>query len=203
LRGAPVTDAQVDALNALSKAGPATHDLVERVVAPMPPAQGVKAIDVTDWIKRLEGRADARAGERVFFHPKGPGCAKCHTIEGRGNKIGPEFTRTAGRVGITRERLIESILLPSKEVSPAYVPWTIVTTDGLIHTGIFHKDDGKTRLFYDARGEIISIKVPDIEEMLPSKASIMPENLADAMTLQEFRDLIAFLTQQNEPSRKP
>jgi putative membrane-bound dehydrogenase-like protein len=203
LRGAPVTDEQVDSLNALSKTSPAIRDLVERVVAPMPPAQGAKAIDVAEWIKRLAGPADAAAGERVFFHRKGPGCANCHTIEGRGNKIGPEFTRTAGRVGITRERLIESILLPSKEVSPAYVPWTIVTTDGLIHTGIFHKDDGKMRLFYDGRGEIISIKVPDIEEMMPSKASIMPENLGDAMTLQEFRDLIAFLSQQDELSRKP
>lgn len=40
---------------------------------------------------------------------------------------------------------------------------------------------------------MISFKISEIEEMVPSKTSIMPNGLADQMTLQEFRDLIAYL----------
>jgi putative membrane-bound dehydrogenase-like protein len=33
------------------------------------------------WLTRLEGRADVAAGERVFFHSKGPGCVRCHQVD--------------------------------------------------------------------------------------------------------------------------
>ncbi|HEX4147992.1 MAG TPA: PVC-type heme-binding CxxCH protein, partial [Pirellulales bacterium] len=139
LRTAALDDEQRTQLGGLSALGTATADLVARVLWPAVAAAKVPPLPLEDWLQRLRGPADPAAGERIFFHPKGPGCYQCHRIEGRGRSVGPEFTRTAGRLGISHARLVESILFPSKEVAPGYVPWTIVLDDGRALTGIFHR----------------------------------------------------------------
>ena len=44
--------------------------------------------------------------------------------------------------------------------------------------------------------QTIDLKTADIEERVPQRISVMPDKLADRMTLQELRDLIAFLDAQ-------
>src|SRR5207247_937332 len=83
-----------------------------RLVGPRPREEAA-------WRKYLAGSGDPAAGERVFLHVQGPRCATCHRVDGRGGKIGPELS-TIGRA-LSRERLIESILTPSKEIAPMYV----------------------------------------------------------------------------------
>ena len=77
-----------------------------------PPVQ-----DLDTWLKRLEGKADAAAGERVFYHPRGPGCYRCHQVDGRGGRVGPDLSRLAS--GMDRRRLVQSILQPSLEIVPS------------------------------------------------------------------------------------
>src|SRR5439155_26203952 len=65
------------------------------------------------------GNGDPAAGRRLFFHSNGAGCFKCHIVDGRGGRVGPDLSRTAGTM--TRERLIQSILEPSREIAPQFV----------------------------------------------------------------------------------
>lgn len=44
----------------------------------------------------VSGKPDANAGRRLFFHPQGPGCYKCHVVQGRGGNIGPNLTNIGG-----------------------------------------------------------------------------------------------------------
>lgn len=134
---------------------------------------------------------DAARGRRVFFHPEGPGCVKCHVVDGRGGAVGPNLSRIGG--AMTREKLIESILDPSREVSPQFTSWTLVSTDGQVLTGmIVHENEGTTVLG-DSTGKTTTVKTADVEERVPQKTSVMPEKLAERMTRREFLDLIAFL----------
>ncbi|HKI17337.1 MAG TPA: dehydrogenase, partial [Isosphaeraceae bacterium] len=144
-------------------------------------------------LARLDGPADPAAGERVFFHSKGPGCFRCHQIEGRGGRAGPDLSTLA--VGVDRRRLVESILAPSKEIAPQFVTWSVARTDGTIFTGILleQSPDG-TLVFAGAEGRLIAIKAGEIAERKPQSASIMPDNVAQSMTIQELRDLLAFLS---------
>jgi hypothetical protein len=48
-------------------------------------------------------------------------------------------------------------------------------------------------VFADSQGRRVSIKYDDIAERKPQATSIMPADLARAMTIQEFRDLLSFL----------
>ncbi len=131
------------------------------------------------------------SGRRVFYHPNGPGCYKCHTVEGRGGRVGPDLSYV-GR-SFTREKLIDSILEPSKDVSPQFTTWNMLTTDGVVHTGmIVHENEGRTVLG-DSEGRTTEISTYEIEERVPQRVSVMPEKLWERMTVQEFRDLLAYL----------
>ncbi len=158
-------------------------------------SSGPSAVDVETWLARLEGPADPAAGERVFFHSKGPGCYRCHQIEGRGGRAGPDLSTLAS--GIDRRRLVESILAPSKEIAPQFVAWNVARTDGTVFTGILLEQSPEgTLVFADGEGRMIAVKASEIAERKPQATSIMPDNLPQTMTIQEFRDLLAFLGRQ-------
>ncbi len=119
LRGQVLTDAQRSRLTAASVGDPRASELVT-ALTPADRGPKPRAVDLDAWLARLEGPADASEGERIFFHPKGPACYRCHEIDGRGGRIGPELSTTAK--SLDRRRLVASILQPSQEIAPAFVP---------------------------------------------------------------------------------
>lgn len=149
-----------------------------------------------EWMDQLArgGNVDPAAGRRIFFHPNGPGCFKCHIVDGRGGRVGPDLSRAVGNMN--RIQLIQSILEPSREIAPQFVSWTFELHSGKVLTGmIVHENEGKT-IIGDAEGKLTEIKTIDIAARVPQKTSVMPDKLADRMTLQELRDVIAFLDSQ-------
>ncbi len=159
-------------------------------------AAGPRPKTVAEWQKALaDGRGDAAAGERVFFHADGPRCYGCDQVDGRGGKVGPDLSTIGG--ALNRDRLIESILEPSKEIAPAFVSWTITTRDGKVRTGVV-VDEGpnSTVTVADAQGKLETLMRQDIEERVASKQSLMPDNLPEQMTPQEFLDLLAYLSER-------
>jgi putative heme-binding domain-containing protein len=159
------------------------------------PQNQTPAADIDAWLARLTGPADAKAGERVFFHTKGPGCYRCHQFDGRGSRAGPDLTNLAA--GIDRRRLVESLVAPSKEIAPQFVAYTVARTDGTIFNGILLEQtpDGEFA-FADSQGRRIVVKAGDIAERKPQTISIMPEDLPRTMTTQEMRDVLAFLSRK-------
>ena len=131
------------------------------VDASLPPKTNLDA-----WLARLEGPADAAVGERVFFHSKGPGCYRCHQVDGRGGRMGPDLSRLAK--GMDRRRLVQSILQPSLEIAPQFVAWSVARTDGTGFTGVLigESPEGKL-LFADSDGRLLDVKPSEIEEPSP------------------------------------
>ena len=118
------------------------------------------------------------------------GCSRCHTVHGRGGHVGPDLS-TIGR--LDREKLIESILEPSKEVAPLFTTWSLVTGAGKVHTGlIVHENEGQTTIG-DPEGRTVTIPTLDIVQRVPQRTSTMPDKLHELMTAAEFRDLLAYL----------
>ncbi len=154
--------------------------------------------DDASWRKALSGRGNAESGERVFYHLRGPRCAVCHRIDGRGGMAGPDLTFISR--SHDRNKLIESILTPSKEVAPFFTTWNITMADGKKHTGIIVSENfDSTLTLADADGKRVTLKKLDIEDRQASTKSLMPEDLHRLMTRQDFRDLLEFLG----PARKP
>lgn len=138
----------------------------------------------------LEG--DPEKGKEIFFDPnsKTP-CAKCHTVAGKGGKVGPELTNVAG----TRDLpyIIQSILEPSAVIVSGYEPFLVVTKDGEFITGVKKEEDDKSITLADSDGQRQKIEKSKIEKMVQQKKSIMPDNFRDLLTVDEFHNLLAFL----------
>ena len=161
-----------------------------------PEQTAILASDIDAWLAQLSGRADPAAGERVFFHARGPGCYRCHQVEGRGSRAGPDLTTLSA--GVDRRRLLESIVAPSKEIAPQFVPYTVARNDGTVFGGLLLEQSPEGELvFADSQGRRIQVKSSDIAERKPQTISIMPADLAHTMTKQEMRDLLAFLLRRN------
>jgi putative membrane-bound dehydrogenase-like protein len=212
-RGSFADDAMLrDALLALagklnSPSGEATnadHDLADQIAisvderkfavpAAVAALRTKRPATKADWLAQLNrGRAaDPEAGRRLFYHVNGPGCYKCHAVNGRGGRVGPDLSRIVET--LNRVQLIQSILEPGSEIAPQFVAWSFETTDGKVLTGmIVHENEGKT-IVGDAEGKLTELKTIDIVQRVPQAKSLMPDKLTDLMTLQEFRDLLAFL----------
>ena len=140
----------------------------------------------------LDDQPSAAAGRRVFFHTNSAGCFKCHTVGGRGGQVGPDLTVIARTMD--RQKLAESILEPSKEISPQFTTWAIETKAGKVLTGMLLGEEvnGDLRLG-DNTGKVFFVPFNDIETRQPLKTSTMPEKLHEQLTPTEFRDLIAYM----------
>lgn len=158
------------------------------------PAETKPATDeLAAWQAVLAEGGDAAAGRRLFFSSVGGRCAACHQHGGHGSRIGPALTHV-GR-STSRERIITSILAPSQEVAPQYQAWVLVTSDGKTHSGLRLAeggDDGKEQ-YLDATGATFELASSTIESRGASAVSIMPSGLEGTLSIDDLRDLVAFL----------
>ncbi|TWU42621.1 PVC-type heme-binding CxxCH protein [Novipirellula artificiosorum] len=150
---------------------------------------------VAEWLAALGNGGDPDAGRRVFYRSA---CASCHAHSGRGATTGPDLTTLSGRM--TRRRILESILEPSREVAPLYVPWRVLTVDGHVLTGLKLGESGvrKRLRFQGADGITFEVPLDEIEQQDPITQSIMPAGLEELMSIAELRDLLAFLESRPE-----
>lgn len=152
------------------------------------------ATDVEAWQKLLATGGDAAAGRRIFYNPVGARCYMCHTYAGRGGIVGPELTNIGGST--TRDKIVASIIQPSLEIAPDYQPWELVTNEGKVYTGLRLPqpgDDGKEHYFDSAAREFV-LPSETIAERHAATKSIMPENLQATLSIDDLRDLVAFLS---------
>src|SRR5204863_1616487 len=85
------------------------------------------------WRKELALPGDVAGGRRVFFNPAAA-CARCHRIEDHGGRLGPDLSTIAR--GADREKLMQSILHPSRDIAPQFVSHTVETKDGQAVSGL-------------------------------------------------------------------
>ena len=79
------------------------------------------------WKPYLKG--DAVAGRQAVLRSKSKvQCAKCHTIDGEGGRVGPALDHIASRR--SAEFIMESILEPSKDIDPEYEAVQVATKKG-------------------------------------------------------------------------
>lgn len=197
LRGTKLDDAERDRLKEHAQRDTALAELAQLLLQPSTANENAATESTDAWMEQLKGPADAQAGERIFFHPQGPGCFKCHSVSGRGAAVGPDLTTTARQ--LDRRRLVDSILHPSAEVAPQFTTWTIVTQDGRSRSGMLVAEavDG-AQTYLQADGTTFEVKQTELAERAGATNSVMPDHLERLLTKQEFRDLVAYLTNEDK-----
>ncbi|HLJ11275.1 MAG TPA: HEAT repeat domain-containing protein, partial [Planctomycetaceae bacterium] len=141
-------------------------------------------------------QGDTARGREVFAKAN---CLKCHRFLNEGEGVGPDLTAVRRR--FQKKEILEAVLLPSQVISDQYAAMTVVTTDGLVHTGLPLPNPGSNKLLLllsDATK--IEISPEKIEEKQKAKVSVMPEGLFKDLSLEQIADLFAFLeTSKNNP----
>lgn len=151
-------------------------------------------------IEGLPGSASAESGRRVFFYTGSVSCSQCHRHDGRGGVVGPDLTLVA-RQG-TRERILQSILEPNRDVAPQYYATLLELEDGETFTGILLRSAGY-EIYRNTLGEEVTFQKTQIAARKQLDSSLMPHGLLDQMTLEEIRDLLEFLSNDYaEPNAK-
>jgi quinoprotein glucose dehydrogenase len=88
---------------------------------------------------------------------------------------------------------MESIIEPSKEIKEGYQMYKATTKKGQVYNGLKISQTTDEVVIRDATAKDIHIPAHDLEELLVSKSSLMPEGVVAQLTYDQFIDLIAFL----------
>lgn len=139
-----------------------------------------------DWASAA-ARGDAQQGRKLFGSL---GCVKCHgiTLEQPGGGA-PNLADVRRR--FTTAYVVESILLPSKQVADPFRGTALVLADGRTLSGLVVNDTKRQLDLLLPDAKRVSIDKAEIEERSPSAVSPMPSGLIK--TEQELRDLLAYL----------
>ncbi len=148
---------------------------------------------VKPWVSPVV--VDAKEGEKAFFDETRPvTCGKCHIVNGRGKKVGPELTGI-GAIQ-TPKYFLESILAPSAKIVKGYETMYVITTDGIPYNGLIKSEtDQELVLLKEESGEIEEVVIPksDVAEMKKQDVSIMPGNIGELLSVKDFYGIISFL----------
>src|SRR5262249_35102989 len=117
-------------------------------------------------------------------------CAACHQLGGIGQAVGPDLAAEAGKPG---EVLVIAILDPNRAVEARYISYTATTKNGVVYTGLLASETGGSITLIAADGQKHVIARNDLDELVSSGKSVMPEGLEKDLDHQAMADLLAFL----------
>ena len=146
---------------------------------------------VEPYLERFSaaGKPDIDAGWRSFFGYAQ--CSKCHMLQGRGGTTGPDLTFVARRMD--HRRLVQSIIQPSREIAPRYVPWVVELKSGKTFSGIALNREGQFEVFASADGTVTRIPTADIAGRHPSRVSVMPDGIVSKTGPDALWNIIGLL----------
>ncbi len=138
----------------------------------------------------LSLQGDRSRGEGLFWS-SAVNCGSCHKVGERGAAVGPELSQIAKLR--TREDLLDSLLEPSRRIEPQFAAYIARTQDGRILTGLVVKRDASGAVLRDAQNKEHSLAAGEIDQLRPSRRSLMPDGQMAGLTAQQAADLVEYL----------
>jgi putative membrane-bound dehydrogenase-like protein len=150
-------------------------------------APGPRHEVILDYEQKLASlKGDPTRGRLAFERE----CATCHRLNNKGYEVGPNLETIRHHAP---KQVLTNLLDPSREVSPAYVEYAVVTRDGRTATGIVSSETATSVTLRRANDVQETILRENIEEISGSGKSLMPEGLEKKINPQEMADLLAYL----------
>ncbi len=177
--------------------GPATRERLWRfpdaavqqqaleVLGPAPPADRQTMVNAYQAsLPQADG--DSAAGRQVFRQH----CVSCHRVEGVGHELGPSLAAMQAR---GPDAMLLGILDPNREVLPAFAGRTVVTADGRVLTGILVAEGDASVTLRAQEGAVHVLAREDIDDLIDTGRSLMPEGFERSIEPQAMADLLAYL----------
>ncbi|MBP88995.1 MAG: heme-binding protein [Planctomycetaceae bacterium] len=182
------------ALKAILEAKPSTN-------APMPtaPRPFVKEWKMDELVPLVTNNLKERDFDRGRAMFGATQCFACHRFDNQGGAVGPDLTALSGR--FNARDLLESVVEPNKVISDQYAAVSIFTVDGKAVMGRIVNLSGDDLLVSTNMldpGNLTAIDRKQVEEIAPSKVSMMPKDLLNTLNEEELLDLMAYLLSRGD-----
>lgn len=149
-------------------------------------ANAHRAEVVASYRPALDLEGDVERGRQAFRKA----CAACHQLEGVGAVIGADLHAIRDR---GREAVLLNILDPNREVKPQFQSYAVQTADGRTLGGMIKEETSNSVTLRQADGTDVTVPRVDVDEMLGTGLSFMPEGLERELDHQTMADLLAYL----------
>lgn len=137
---------------------------------------------------------DAAQGQAAFRR----NCSTCHRLQDHGFVVGPDLKALTNR---DPRWLVTTILDPNREVDARYVAWTVATVEGRTFSGLLVEETTSHVTLREAGGKEHVILRSEIEELVSSERSLMPEGIERDMSPQDLSNILAYLSSQEVPPK--
>ncbi len=151
----------------------------------LPSPDRQKVLD--EYSPLVEKTGDAHKGFEVFKNI----CAKCHRHGETGETIAPNLT---GFNVHPKSKILQKMLDPNRSVEGNYRQYTVTTKAGRVVNGLLASETKTAIEVVDAEAKRHVILREDIEEMIASNRTIMPEGFEKQLNKDDFVNLLEFLT---------
>jgi putative heme-binding domain-containing protein len=111
-------------------------------------------------------------------------------VAGVGIDVGPDIADTRVK---TPEALLTDILNPNAAIDSNYINYTVTTKNGRSLTGIIAAETASSVTLRRAENQADVVLRQDIDEIVSSGVSLMPEGLEKTVSVEEMADLLNFL----------
>ena len=176
---------QLDVLEAAARrATPAFKTQLEKFEA----ARDAKD-DLAAFRECLNG-GDAQEGQKVFAEKVEASCIRCHKVGDEGGEVGPNLTGIGQRKD--RVYILESLVLPNKQIAPGFDSVIVTLKSGLSYAGILKSETADVLEINSPEDGLLKVKTADIKSR-DKGLSGMVDNLGQVLTRQDLRNLVEFL----------
>ena len=156
----------------------------EQILGPL--AASARGPVIEKYREALKVNGDAARGALVYKRE----CAACHKLDNQGHDVGPNLATIRHR---SAEEILIHVLDPNREVSPDFLEYIVRLVDGRTLTGLIVGETDSGLTLRRAEGQQETILRREIEEIASSGKSLMPEGVEQKVTVEEMRDLLAYL----------
>jgi cytochrome c oxidase cbb3-type subunit 3 len=162
---------------------------------------------VISYIRSVQVKTSAQQAGNAgrgneIFHGSAA-CATCHMFQGKGGRLGPDLTGTAGARSV--EYIVDSVRDPSrrlaqgisesmKEFSQEYETVNVVDEHGQKFQGVVLNEDNFTLQMLDTREQLHLFEKDKLRSLNKTRESLMPKYDEKMLPEKDLQDIIAYLS---------
>lgn len=134
---------------------------------------------------------DAGRGKLIYFSDAGR-CRACHDFTDPAKSLGPTLAEINKKYPRPAE-MVQHVLQPSAKVEDKFAAYTAVTTQGRVVTGLVLVNNDQHVQLRTQENKIVTIPRDELDELVKSTKSLMPDQILSDLTAQEAADLLEYV----------
>jgi putative heme-binding domain-containing protein len=189
---APSAHAAEVGLRVMNASGRREENLARVLSKPSAMNSKMTPQELAVFVAEVKAQGDTKRGVEIYQRAT-LGCLACHAVNGQGGNLGPNLSALGSAQPV--EFIVGAILDPQKEIKEGYTSIAVITKGGDEFQGHQVRETKEELVLRDTlQNQEVRVPRATIQEKRVI-GSIMPAGLADALTREEFRDLVRFLSE--------